>query len=1127
MYAEGGELVAGLVNRVYFQALTPARKPADLAGIVLDAEGHEVAEFRSEHEGRGRFMLTPVAGHKYTLKITEPSGIKTTCPLPEVKPNGVVISSPDDVTAKRNDVKVSLAATVAGVYRVTLQQRERGVAMQQAELPAGGRKELMFSPGAADGVLRVTVWDADNKPLAERLIFRQPEHSVQVQLMADATQYVPGGKAKITLKSMNEAGEPVSAVVGLTVSDDSVNEMIDQREQAPRLPVMVLLEGEVHELADARVYLDPANEKSAAAVDLLLGTQGWRRFAFVDPAKFAAAHADLARRVLAMQQPVVAIDSLAAEDDFAIRNGSPLPMRFQLQRSLKGNDARPPEGVVLAGNEPARADNKLAEIPARLPAKDGPRQAGGAIAARPNGELVAEAKQLALQQAFDGRKNRAGGAPRSPIGNDLVPVRVYAHQVRAGRQPGERTDFSETLYWSAGIRTDAKGEATIEFGLNDAVTSFRVFADAFSESGALGAASTTIKSVEPFYVEPKLPLEVTSGDRIRLPLGIVNATNSTLKDATFKYQVTMATPGDSHSDLFALPAGGRVRQLVDLRVGNSVGDANFSLQASAGPYADKVTRTFKVRPSGFPTSISFGGLLEKGGTATHDVTIPESLVQHSLETRFVVYPTPLASMNEALAALIREPCGCFEQTSSTVYPLIMAQQYFTSHQGVDPTLIEQSAKILATGYDRLRGFEAKNHGYEWFGADPGHDALTAYGLMEFTDMSRVQNVDPAMLARTRDWLLAQRDGQGGYLRKTHTLHTWIADPECANAYNTWSLLEVGAKADLAKEVAWVREAAETSQNTYAVALSANVLALAGDQDGANHLLDKLAGKQQPDGSLSGATTSVIGSGGEALQIETASLAVLAWMQNPRYAAQVERSIKYLAESCKSGRFGSTQSTVLALRAIVAYDKSRAQPREPGKLQLTFDGHPVGQPVSFDKQTSGAIELPTFAESLAPGKHVVQVAMTDGSAMPYSLAVNYHSLKPNSSEQCQVHLNVTMRDKRLQEGSVTEAKVVVVNRTGAVIPTPVAIIGIPGGLEVRHDQLKELVKAGTISAYEVLGREVVLYWRSLDKEARVELPLSLIGAVPGTYTGPASHAYLYYADEHKHWCDGLKIEIEPK
>ena len=45
--------------------------------------------------------------------------------------------------------------------------------------------------------------------------------------------------------------------------------------------------------------------------------------------------------------------------------------------------------------------------------------------------------------------------------------------------------------------------------------------------------------------------------------------------------------------------------------------------------------------------------------------------------------------------------------------------------------------------------------------------FTAYGLLEFTDMAQVRQVDPAMLERTRKWLLDQRDGKGGYLRKTH------------------------------------------------------------------------------------------------------------------------------------------------------------------------------------------------------------------------------------------------------------------------------------------------------------------------------------------------------------------------
>ena len=46
--------------------------------------------------------------------------------------------------------------------------------------------------------------------------------------------------------------------------------------------------------------------------------------------------------------------------------------------------------------------------------------------------------------------------------------------------------------------------------------------------------------------------------------------------------------------------------------------------------------------------------------------------------------------------------------------------------------------------------------------DPGHEALTAYGLMQFTDMAEVRNVDKDMLDRTRTWLLSRRDGNGGF-----------------------------------------------------------------------------------------------------------------------------------------------------------------------------------------------------------------------------------------------------------------------------------------------------------------------------------------------------------------------------
>lgn len=1138
MYPEGGQLVAGFPNRVYVEAFTPAKKPADLAGAVVDSNGKEVARFRTEHEGRGRFRFQPKEGENYTLKINEPAGIHSTYPLPEVQNQGAILTAEKDVFEADEPIQMNVKIAPADRrFKVTLAKREQVVATAR---PGSSVAKFRLSADDPDGILIATVWDSEDKPLAERLIFRRPSHSVNVRISADAKKYTPGGKAKLTIRTSDEAGKPISAVVGVTVTDDSVLEMIEKREQAPRLPLMVLFENDVKELADAHVYLDPANPKADLAVDLLLGTQGWRRFAFVDTAQFIKEHGDGARRALALR--MVTRRDLSSlfkrREDRFFGNNAAIREKAEIKKAAKVNKLK--DALPVPAAAPARAGVKAEEPQAQLqekPAAALPKPAADAIPAGavpfvPEGAEkkqradLRKALELADEQA-DLKRLVAGRRNRRPVRNDMVAVRIYAHQVRGNRQPGQRVDFTETLFWHAGLKTDEKGEATIEFGLNDSVTSFRVFADAFDSRGGVGSSSLQIDSVEPFYVEPKLPLEVTSGDWIQIPIAVVNSTNADISGTRFVVTADQQVQPHEVAQTFALPADARIRRLLELRVGDGNGPAQFTLNATAGPYADKVTRSVVVQPRGFPIEVGFGGLITPGDTVSQNVSVPDDLVPGSLSGKVLVYPTPLASMTQALERLIREPYGCFEQTSSTTYPLVMAQQYFMSHQGVDPSLIDRSAAILDKGYNRLLGFECKGGGFEWFGHDPGHDALTAYGLMEFTDMSQVRHVDPKMRERTRQWLLDQRNGKGGFARKTHTLHTWLADPEIANAYNTWGLLVAGVKADLSTEVEWIRDAAERTENTYVIALAANVMSLAGEKEGEEHLLDKLAGKQSDDGSLAGATRSVVGSGGQALVIETTSLAVLAWLRNPHYQANVEKSIKYLAESCKAGRFGSTQSTVLALRAIVAYDQSRATPKSPGSLQLIVDGKAVGEPVEFDKDTQGAIEMPAFAELLAPGKHQVQVKMAGGSRMPYSVAVDFHRLKPDSAEACKLHMNVELTDKKVNEGEVTEAEVAIINRSNEDVPTPTAIIGIPGGLEVRHDQLKELVKAEKIAAYEVRGREVVLYWRVLQAEERVDLPISLVAAIPGSYTGPASRAYLYYTDEHKHWDDGLSVEILPK
>ena len=148
-----------------------------------------------------------------------------------------------------------------------------------------------------------TAWDAAGHPLAERLIYRQPRFGLNVELQLSEGPFIPGAEVSVDVLTTDDTGNPVEAVVGLTVTDDTVLELIEKREQAPRLPVMVYLENEVPDLADAHVYLDRDNPQANTAIDLLLGTQGWRRFVLVDYDNVKNQFPQPAARVMAQVSP--------------------------------------------------------------------------------------------------------------------------------------------------------------------------------------------------------------------------------------------------------------------------------------------------------------------------------------------------------------------------------------------------------------------------------------------------------------------------------------------------------------------------------------------------------------------------------------------------------------------------------------------------------------------------------------------------------------------------------------------------------------------------------------------------------------------------------------------------------
>ena len=147
------------------------------------------------------------------------------------------------------------------------------------------------------------------------------------------------------------------------------------------------------------------------------------------------------------------------------------------------------------------------------------------------------------------------------------------------------------------------------------------------------------------------------------------------------------------------------------------------------------------------------------GVATSDVVMPDAWVKGTLKFRVHVYPSTLADLQKGLEALLREPCGCFEQTSTSNYPNLLILDYLKESNQTKPEVEQKARTLLASGYQKLTSFECpktgknQKQGYEWFGApDSAHEALTAYGLLQFRDMARVYPVDPAMVdARASTW----------------------------------------------------------------------------------------------------------------------------------------------------------------------------------------------------------------------------------------------------------------------------------------------------------------------------------------------------------------------------------------
>jgi hypothetical protein len=786
---------------------------------------------------------------------------------------------------------------------------------------------------------------------------------------------------------------------------------------------------------------------------------------------------------------------------------------------------------------------------------------------REKGKAAAEGKNLGDGKGMDRFALRKALQQQQDQLAVLMPacvVREYAHVRQPTPELDERSDFTETLFWHP-VVVLADGKAEVQFNLCDSVTSFQVIVFGHTADGRLGSFRTDFESKKPFNLSASLPLEITSNDTIDMPLVIENASDMSRSiNLSVELQGMMHLSGTitsnspnalaSRAETLPLKPHERTRMMFRMKPTIKEGNVIVKVRGETEPFGSDAARyVIKVVPEGFPIVEQHSDVLE-GGRAEVPVELPKDVVKGTLKAKLEVYPSTLADLQKGLEGLLREPYGCFEQTSTTNYPNVLILSYLSESGQVNPQVEQRARGLLEKGYGRLTSFECLNQGkqaregYEWFGGTaPAHEALTAYGLLQFRDMQRVgHHVDEQMIERTRKYLVSRKDGKGGFLRNPRALDTFGRAPDyITNAYIVWAITEAElgtpAREDLDKEIDALIEKSKESKDAYFLALVANGLLNRGKNDVAQEILTKLGTLQKPEGYLEGSERSITGSTGRTLQIETTALAVLAWTkanQPQVFHKQLNPAIKWIGQQRGGqGAFGSTQSTILALKALLAFAKSKKSVVEPGELKLTVNGKIVGtQAFDGSFKDTLTIEVPDAESLLKGGANNVEIGISGKSVLPYCFSWTYQALTPKSAAGTPIRLQAKLDREGAQDGEVVHMQITVENTADKGQGMVTAIVGIPAGLNLPEnlEQLKTYARlrnngteAGKIAFFEVKGRELVLYWRQMGPKEKIELPIDLICRVPGEYRGPASRAYVYYNADVKHWINPVVMAVKPK
>ncbi len=275
-FPEGGDLINAQNNLVAFKAIDQSGYPIAVDGSVKNSKGQQVALIKTIHDGMGTFELSAAAGETYQVSVKAANGQQKSFTLPAVKTTGAglkvynrglrvfyqaMIANPEDTAY--NDLLLIGQIGNQLVYKAPLRVSE------------GRISGFVPTQSMPSGIMQLTLFSKAGVPLAERLVFLRKNDFLSLQL-EEAASIDTEERSKNTI--MLKVPDSLSTILSVSVTDaDLVVKDPDEDNIVSNLLMTSDLKGYIHNPA---WYFRDTTKETLQALDLVMMTNGWRRFSW-------------------------------------------------------------------------------------------------------------------------------------------------------------------------------------------------------------------------------------------------------------------------------------------------------------------------------------------------------------------------------------------------------------------------------------------------------------------------------------------------------------------------------------------------------------------------------------------------------------------------------------------------------------------------------------------------------------------------------------------------------------------------------------------------------------------------------------------------------------------------------